>query len=277
MIHVREINSMEALAEYRMVWKALFAEMRQPTFFQTFEWFEVFWKHYGAERKMRVLVVYWGDTPIGILPLIVFSEETKLGLTRVLSWPLSEWGTFYGPIGPDATVTLRAGMQHIHETPRDWDLLDIRSIDKIQDHRRTELGMQAAGFQPHHQLWGQTALIDFNQSWDDYWASRTKKWRRNVRKNKEMLQGQGELTHVRYRPEGAARGDDDPNWDLFDDCIKIACNGWQGQSTTGTTLCHESVKAFLRDCHEVAARLGMLDVNVLYLDGEPIADRKSVV
>ena len=271
MIHVREINSIEALAEYRMVWKALFADMRQPTFFQTYEWFEVFWKHYGHDLKMRVLIVYWDEKPVGILPLVVFQEETRLGATRVLSWPLSEWGTFYGPISPDATVTLRAGMKHIRETHRDWDLLDLRSINEITDHRRTELGMVAAGFRPHRQLWGQAAMIDFNTSWDEYWASRTKKWRRNVRKNKEHFKSHGKLTHVRYRPDGSAYGDSDPNWKLFEDCLTVARNGWQGSSTTGTTLSHASVEPFLRECHEVAARLGMLDMNVLYLDEKPIA------
>lgn len=271
MITVREINSIEALAEYRLVWKALFAETRQPTFFQTYEWFEVFWKHYGDDRKMRVLIVCWDEKPIGILPLIIFSEETKLGTTRVLSWPLSEWGTFYGPIGADATVTLRAGMKHIRETPRDWDLLDLRSIDETVDHRRTELGMESAGFRPHRQLWGQTALVDFEGTWGQYWASRSKKWRRNFRKNKESLESQGELTFVRYRPTGAALGDGDPGWEIFEDCMSVARNGWQGESTTGTTICHESVEPFLRDTHEVAARLGMLDLNVLYLDGKPIA------
>lgn len=271
MIHIREINSMEALAEYRLVWKALFAETRQPSFFQTYEWFEVFWKHYGADRKMRVLIVCWDEKPIGILPLIIFSEETKLGKTRVLSWPLSEWGTFYGPIGSDPTVTLREGMRYIHDTPRDWDLLDLRSIDETVDHRRTQMGMQSAGFHPYRQLWGQTAIVDFEGTWDSYWSSRSKKWRRNVRKNKEVLEAQGKLIHVRYRPDGATMGDGDPAWELFEDCMTVARNGWQGTSTTGTTICHESVEPFLRDAHEVAARLGMLDLNLLYLDGKPIA------
>lgn len=271
MINVREINSLEDLAAYRLVWKALFSETRNATFFQTYEWFEIFWKHYGEGRKMRVLIVSWNRKPIGILPFIIFSEETKVGVTRVLSWPLSEWGTFYSPIGPDPTITLRAGMQHIRETPRDWNLLDIRSTDEATDHRRTQLSMESAGFHPYRQLWGQAALIDFEGNWDTYWASRTKKWRRNFRKNKEQLEKHGELKHVRYRPDGATMGDDDPAWELFEDCLKVARNGWQGESTTGNTICHEDVEPFLRETHAAAARLGMLDLNVLYLDGEPIA------
>lgn len=271
MIHVREINSIEALAEYRLVWKSLFAETKKATFFQTYEWFEAFWKHFSKNRKMRVLIVCWDEKPIGILPLIIFSEETRVGVTRVLSWPLSEWGTFYGPIGPDTTVTLRAGMKHINETPRDWNLLDLRSIDETIDHHRTQLGMESAGFRPNRQLWGQTAIVDFEGNWEQYWASRTKKWRRNFRKNKESLESQGELTHVRYRPSGAASGDGDPAWELFEDCMTVARKGWQGRSNTGTTICHKSVEPFLRESHAIAAKLGMLDLNILYLDGKPIA------
>ena len=70
---------------------------------------------------------------------------------------------------------------------------------------------------------------------------------------------------------GVAFGDDEPRWDLYEDCLNLSRRSWQSGSTTGNTLCHKHVREFLRECHAVAARLGMLDVAVLKLGGTPAA------
>ena len=58
---------------------------------------------------------------------------------------------------------------------------------------------------------------------------------------------------------------------MYDDCLRVSEQSWQGDFTTGNTLCHDKVRQFLRDCHGVAAHLGMLDMALLKLDGEPVA------
>ncbi|MBI3469078.1 MAG: GNAT family N-acetyltransferase [Planctomycetes bacterium] len=55
--------------------------------------------------------------------------------------------------------------------------------------------------------------------------------------------------------------------------MNIASRSWQAvdNQTPGTTLCHDSIAAFLRDTHAVAARTGAVDMNLLLLDERPIA------
>ncbi len=54
-------------------------------------------------------------------------------------------------------------------------------------------------------------------------------------------------------------------------CQQVALASWQATSTTGTTLTHQRVRHFLRDAHAIAARNGMLDMNLLVVDGRPAA------
>jgi CelD/BcsL family acetyltransferase involved in cellulose biosynthesis len=107
--------------------------------------------------------------------------------------------------------------------------------------------------------------------WNSYWASRTSKWRNNVRRSEKALARQGAIEYVRYRPAGAASGEGDPRRDLLEACQEIAGRSWQGSSETGTTLTHESVSRFLSDAHNVAAHCGALDVNLLLVGGQPVA------
>ena len=272
MIHVDEVNDLYELRSYRLLWDALLPQTPNATFFQSLDWLEVHWRHFGRDQRLRVLVVCSDARPVGILPLVVRTESTRVGQVRVLTYPLHDWGTFYGPIGPNPTATLAAGLRHIRQTRRDWDLLDLRWVDLDGcDRGRTEAAMQRVGFHPRKQGWDQASIVDTQGSWEEYWNSRPTKWRYNLRRCGQRLADQGEVTYLRYRPRGAAHGDGDPRWDLYDACVKIAKRSWQSSSTSGTTLSHKAVCDYLRETHAAAARTGSLDLNLLLLDRRPVA------
>ena len=269
---VEEINDVRDLAGYRLLWNSLLPRTGNATFFHSLDWLEVYWQHYGGNQKLRTLIVSAAGRPIGILPLVVREEKTRVGPVRTLTFPLHDWGTFYGPIGPNPTATLLAGLNHVRQTRRDWDLFDLRWVDKVgYDFGRTQRVMEFAGFRPREQPWVRAAVVETTGTWEEYWKSRTKKWRHNVRRLERRLAEQGELTYVRYRPQGDACGDGDPRWDLYDACLQVARKSWQGASASGTTLCHPTVEPFLRDTHAVAAKTGSLDLNLLLLAGSPVA------
>jgi hypothetical protein len=145
----------------------------------------------------------------------------------------------------------------------------LRWVDRDADRGVTPDALQAAGFPAQPAVWAQTALVDTSTTWDEYLESRTPKFRSTLRRYEKKMTSLGTLTFERFRSETANEAAD-PRWDLFDACASIAERSWQGASTTGTTLSHESVREYLRETHAVAARLGAMEVNVLSLNGEPI-------
>ncbi len=274
MSEVREINDPAELAHLRLVWNSLLPLTPGASFFHSLDWLLTYWNHFGEQARLRVLVVTSLGRPVGILPLAVRRVRRRLGTFRVLTYPLDDWGSFYGPIGPSPTATLIAGLAHIRRTPRDWDLIELPWVDALgTDRGRTPAAMAQMDFPALAEPWQTSALIELCAygDWNTYWASRTSRWRNNVRRNEKKLAQRGVIEHVRYRPSGSASGDDDPRWDWYEACERIALSSWQGTSTTGTTLSHDAVRAFLRDCHRVAAKAGALDLNLLLLDGEPVA------
>jgi CelD/BcsL family acetyltransferase involved in cellulose biosynthesis len=77
--------------------------------------------------------------------------------------------------------------------------------------------------------------------------------------------------YVRHRPAPASEGDGDPAWDLYSECESVAQASWQSHVVHGNTLTHARVRDYFQAAHVVAARIGMVDVNVLYVDGKPAA------
>ena len=267
-----EINKIHQLDEYRDCWAELLVQTPGATFFQSLAWLETYWRHFGSNQKLRVLIVKQQSRVVGIVPLVV-RRETKFvaGQCRKLTYPLNDWGSFYGPIGPDPKLLLGVALKHIRSARRDWDLIDLGWTNDRDDVIETALQLQALGISAKSQIQDETAIVDHRGTWEEYLASRTSKWRNNFKRWRKRLSEQGEVRHVRYRPEAAYAGGGDPRWDLYTVCEQIAENSWQGSSTDGTTLSHESVRAFLRDVHAVAANQGAADINLLYVDDEPVA------
>jgi CelD/BcsL family acetyltransferase involved in cellulose biosynthesis len=270
-MNVRELNDPADLAGCQADWDRLLAATPGATFFHTLDWLSAYWRHCGERQRLRVLLIESPHGLEGIVPLVVRSEQTRIGQVRVLTYPLHDWGSFYSPLGPDLSAILRAALVHLRHTPRDWDLLDLRWIAS-GELDRTGAAMREAGFQAQQQPWISTSLVDVGRTdWHTYWAGRTSRWRNNVRRSERKLAEAGEVTHVRYRAELGATEPMDPRWDLYDACVALAGRSWQATASDGTTLSHDAVREFLRDAHAAAARHGAIDINLLYLNGRPVA------
>jgi CelD/BcsL family acetyltransferase involved in cellulose biosynthesis len=272
MLHVREINDLEELAACGPAWQTLLPQTAGATFFHSWEWFQAYWSYFGRQQRLRTLLVYEGDACVGVVPLTVLEEATAVGRIHVLTYPLHDWGTFYGPIGPQPEPVLQAALRHVRSTPRDWDLLDLRWVDLAGvDQQCTMAAMRSAGFRPWKQAWARAGAVEIQGTWDAYWQGRNKKWRQNIERCQRRLPKLGRLEYVRYRPLGAAAGEGDPRWDWYDACVRVAGRGWQGSATDGTTLCHDEIAQFLRTVHALAAQAGCLDLNLLLIDEQPAA------
>lgn len=279
MVHVREIRDRAELHAIRSDWSHLLSRTRGASFFHTWEWFEAYWRHFGDDitrQSLRVMVVERtsGDRSevVGLLPLTVIRESTRVGTVRVLTYPLHDWGTFYGPLGADPAATISVVLAHVRRQPRDWDMLDLRWVDRDgTDGGATSEALARSGWRASTAVWKTTAWVDTRGDWGAYLADRSEKFRGNVKRLRRRLSERGPMRHVRYRPSGVTHGDNDPRWDLFDACVGLAQQSWQHDAGTGTTLSTTSIEPFLRELHAAAVELGALDLNLLMLDDRPVA------
>ncbi|RCS40707.1 GNAT family N-acetyltransferase [Bremerella cremea] len=270
MLRVLEINEPEDLSHVRGNWQRLWEATKDATFFQTLEWLLIYWKHFREDKKLRVLLVLEDERLVGVVPLVVVNEPTRLGKVRVLTYPLSDWGSHFSVLAAEPRQTLYRALRHLQETPRDWDMLDFRWLDEEDlEHHLTAGAMQDAGYTAHEGIWDETTLIDFEGNWDDYLRSRSPKLRSDIRRNLRRYEKTQRINFERYRPLGKQAGDDDPRWDLFHEAMNIAELSWQGHSTTGTTISHRTIRSYIKDCHIAAAELGMLDLAILYFEHQP--------
>ena len=272
MATVVEVNDIEELSQYRLLWNSLFQATPNATFFLTIDWLETYWRHFGADQKLKVLIAYAAGEPLGILPLCVRTEKYRLARARVLTYPLDDCGTWYGPIGPNPSATMLAAMQHIRRTPRDWDMIELRWVaDEGMQGAKTARALRIAGMLSEKQPYQTTSLLELPESWDAFVGAKSHTLRHQFRRQLRHIFEDLNAEHIRHRPAPAREGDGDARWDLYAMCEQIAAQSWQSSVSNGNTLSHDRVRGFYRDSHAAAARLGMLDVNVLLLEGRPAA------
>ncbi|MFI4852429.1 MAG: GNAT family N-acetyltransferase [Gimesia chilikensis] len=271
-LDIIEINEINGLIQFCNDWNRLLAATPGGNFFQSFNWLKVYWQHFHQKQFLRVFVVREAGEVTGIVPLCVRRIKTKMGTCSILTYPFDDWGSFYGPVSANPEATLNCVLKYVQQTQRDWDLIDLRCVDTDGfDGGATERALDAAGLACAKFEWSQTYYVDLQQNWDDYLATRSGKARQTFRRAEKRVAEEGTVEYLRYRPRGEKCGESDPRWDLYDTCEEIASNSWQGSSTTGTTLSHEDVAQYFRDTHESAARFGSVDLNLLYLSGQPAA------
>jgi CelD/BcsL family acetyltransferase involved in cellulose biosynthesis len=272
MVEVIEVNDIDELSQYRLLWNSLFAATPGATFFLTFDWLETCWRHFGSGQKLRVLIVFAAGEPLGILPLCVRTEKYRLSTVRVLTYPLDNWSTWYGPIGPNPAATMLAATQHIRRTPRDWDMIELRWVADDATHGgKTARALRVAGMLSEKKQYQSTSIVDLPASWDEFVAGKSQSIRRQFRRTLRDVVESGAAEYVRHRPAPASEGDGEPRWDLYEMCEAVAQASWQSEVTHGNTLTHERVRGYFRDAHAAAARLGMADVNLLLVEGRPAA------
>jgi CelD/BcsL family acetyltransferase involved in cellulose biosynthesis len=272
MVEVVEINDVEELSSYRMLWNSFFTATPNASFFLTIDWLEACWRHFGHRQKLRVLIPYAGGEPLGILPLCVRREKHRLSTLRVLTYPLDNWGTWYGPIGPNPAATMLAAMQHIRRTPRDWDMIELRWVAADDtEGGKSARALRFAGMLSEKKEYQQTSIVDLPRHWSTFLAGKSNSLRRHYRQGVRELIDSGRAEFIRHRPAPATEGDGNPGWHFYDMCEAVARVSWQAEVKHGNTLTHRHVRDFFRDAHASAARLGMADINVLKVDGQPAA------
>lgn len=94
-LHLRTFASFDDARCAAEEWDDLLDELDGPLY-MSFSWCEVWWRHYGYGRELRLMTVYAGDALVGVLPMFIDRLQVPfLGRARVAKL-----------VGSDSTVTI---------------------------------------------------------------------------------------------------------------------------------------------------------------------------
>jgi CelD/BcsL family acetyltransferase involved in cellulose biosynthesis len=287
-LRITECNEPDAVAALGPVWRALQARCPQTTPWQTWEWNEAWWRHFGARKRPRIILVYrdLGEL-VGIAPL--YTGHYLLTPLHRLAWIGTGPSDYLGPLAlpEEERAVCAALLRHIEHESSGWDIADLQQLRpdsalcKAASEGREGIGRRVSGVgngaydshckgekKPEERLWGgEQAMLPMEPcpylplptTWEALTARLGKKMRSNLGYYERLIQRSFGQVEYQLADSGTL---DEGMTALFD----LHQRRWNARKLPGV-LGTGRVQAFHR---EVAARFldqGWLRLHLLRLDG----------
>lgn len=265
-MEIKVIRDMGEFIRLKPVWDALLERCPDNMIYLTHEWMQVYWETLDLEkeRRMSVLVVYDGDTPVAIAPFVILTER-RLGrrcrVIRLLGYDGMRSHLILTEKPDEAVQTI---LGFLYRNRRIWDLVELNNLPTdspntgllIEGLKRSKLpfGYAPRRFSPYIPLEG---------GWDSYLASKSKSFRKEIRYKRRRAERE-------YRVE-VRRIVRVENIDLLmDKIVEVDARSWRYKTGAAIALNPDVRKALYR-MTQIANERGWLYVGLLEFDGRPVA------
>ena len=239
------IDSATGLAAFQPEWSSFTARLSGQTPFQTPEWLTTWWRNFGS-GLLRVFVFRERAQIAGIIPCFLHLWQGCRQLTLIGSG-ISDY--LEPAISPNQSSSVLELLESHLRTNPDWDLCNWQDLSLDTPIRRI-----ASAVRDDTPCWS----VALTGSFDQYWASRSKSLRQNVRRDRQKAESQGSL-------EFAVTSKADP--EPLNALIGLHAARWQQRGEPGMIQANRSA-AFLRDIAGQFAERDRLRIFYLRFNGE---------
>ncbi len=125
---IRDINHLPIKGKE---WNELVSQSQTNTPFQTFEWFKSWWKIFGKQHQMFLLLFYEGENLTALAPLMIKNNKQKKNLTFI-SDVNADYCDFIVGKG-DKESLLKFILEYLLQNKNQWDSIFLRNIPECSD------------------------------------------------------------------------------------------------------------------------------------------------
>lgn len=186
---------------YEKVWNSLVKQSANHNLFQSYNFLSHWWQHFGHDKELYILFVCKGDEIIGFASFNILKRKIR-GLT------FNEIGFIGSPLevdrpgivmAQDETAVIKSIVHYLSDNQQAWDLIQI-----FEQEKNDALDIMRQAFRDSGLLLGnressQCYYLDCSEPWDKFIASKSRKFRRNLRAAQRKLESQGDLQYHVYR------------------------------------------------------------------------------
>jgi CelD/BcsL family acetyltransferase involved in cellulose biosynthesis len=264
-IEVIEVNDWGALAPLAGEWNTLLTESPSDTLFLRHEWLGLWWRHFGAGRRLAFFLARRAGRLVAALPLMEQRDRVAgLAITTLRS-PTNGHSFRYNALC--ARGEERA-METIWFALRSrsgaWDRLVLQEVpedalvlEPMLAAARSDGALTGAWRGPD------VPYLPTDGTWEAYRASLSRNMRANLRKKHRRLTEEGDVTYrcVSARAEVA---------EALRAGFALEGSGWKDRA--GSTIQSDpTLKSFYSQWADLAAARGWLRLSFLDVKGTPVA------
>lgn len=273
---VEEISDEASFAALEKEWNAFLLRSSMDAPFLRHEWFHIWWKAFGAGRKMAVLIVRSeGGRWVAVAPLME-EKGIRAGLPcRLLTAMCNDHSCRFDFLLSNdprdaAEDAIDAIVSFIATRSSKTDLLELQDI--LAD-SPTALALQKAAARRGQKVGMrptlQTPYIPIAGTWSAYFDSVSGHLKRNLRRRRRQLEEQGKVSIQQWTGDPLSDGGEGL-MDRLQEGFDIEAMAWKGSA--GTAIRENEIWVeFYRQLAQTAAERGWLRLYFLKLNDRPIA------
>jgi CelD/BcsL family acetyltransferase involved in cellulose biosynthesis len=219
---------------------------------------------FAPRQKIRILGVIQNDRWVAALPLV---QQRTRRVLRNGAFPINPWqacGDLLLDMGVDAPSVLDCLVAQLGRLP--WSLLRLLGV-RGEHSRWSEFtaALERAGMPFEWSPWFDVAVAQRPDDWASYAASRSRKFRQQIRRVQRRLESSGATQieiHRKFAPYEV-----EP---LLMRGFEVENRSWKGRNGTSVLKSTDMVEAYTKQATELA-RCGQLHLALMQHDGRDIA------
>jgi len=259
---VTETLSFQQFCRAEEAWNALALSVAAPVPFMTHPWIRLWWKHFGEGQEFLAVVVRDGETMLGAVPLAIRRAGPGLELAEVVgTGPVPTRGM---GLADKADFLVHEGQRQVGEllvaeVAKLLDRVDVLDIKGLDTASGTRANLEAAGNARQFRR-SVSPYLTLSTSWDEYSRTRSRNFRKHLKKYWRLLEQAGTLEVSRMEP-----GDDVAVW--MNDVFAVNDVSWKAERGTNLFRSPE-IRDFFFELVPAMMAHGWIDLQAIRLDGK---------
>jgi CelD/BcsL family acetyltransferase involved in cellulose biosynthesis len=257
-MRVLEVNDYSDLLELKATWKSIL-EKCPHNVFSTWEWNSIWWKHFGAGRKLFVLVAQEENRVVGLAPLMYSVKSVygaKQGKIEFIGTPQADYNNFI--ISEKKEKCIQYFLEYLKEVPEKWDCIELTDVPQdsicLPSLRKVSDEIEAIEDCPY---------LPLPSSFEAFMESLSYKKRKYVRRGLRKLESS-------FNVELTDCSQTESYIDGMHALFELHQKTWAAVGQKGV-LCDSAVREFHLELAEAFSQKGWLCLHTLKLSDAPVA------
>jgi len=263
MITIEQISDIHHFEHLRDNWTAIFNALKTTTVFMSYEWCYYWWKHYGHNRKLLILLFKKGGSIIGIAPLMIercyfnFNPVTSL---KFIGEGLSDRTEFL--FLEDVEQCFLSLMRYLENTVTQWQLVQLSELNLNLALAHLMNGQGSKSVLLSSARGTMCPYMDLGDNFSAFTKSLKKSLLKSIRNRQRKLSHAGTIDFVRIKNDSSIG-------DYLLQAAALEKKSWKGKEGKGIFGADTDI-AFHTELALAIQERGWLDLFFLRINDQPV-------
>lgn len=263
MLRVRELNEYDQFMELREQWNDVLRKSKDNEVFLTWEWLSTWWKHYGKEKELMILLAEDGEKIVAIAPLVYSIYKLfGLGLRKMefLGTQHTDYRNFI--LTEKKMESLKLFLKYLSKL--NWDCLEFRNIPETAESFAALRYILGTSHMQDERVSSTCFYIPLCTTWDVFSKELSGNMRRNLRRRMKRLE-------QNYKVAFKRQDDIDSVQQGVETFIHLHQKRWNSKGFRGSFGEEPKFRDFLLDVSKCFAEKNWVNLSFLTADDKPIS------